>query len=232
LDGDLFCIPILKQISSVSGSLLFTINYECVCARFIPLSAKALNLNTRTRVAFDLNLGTLEQQIESLLAGTGIGYAGGLDVASTPDFWTHLVVLCYQPGTDDDGDPDFFPNAAVSQNVECGFINPLPECRPLDKSDEGFLFGATPDLSTHPTAIVVETIRDLNVGGPVLGEQFTDLEHTVAHEVGHGPGDQDEAADHSEEGLMTSGAPKVIGNNPNNRFTPASINRYRSDRTW
>jgi hypothetical protein len=42
LDGDLFCIPILKQISSVSGSLLFTINYECVCARFIPLSAKAL----------------------------------------------------------------------------------------------------------------------------------------------------------------------------------------------
>lgn len=137
--------------------------------------------------------------------------------------------MCYQGGTGEDGDPDFLPNNAISSNTECGSLPGMTACRPI--IDEGLLFGATPKQARHQTAIFVETIRDLNISGPVLGEQFTDIGHTAAHEIGHGP-TGGEVQDHNEGGIMTAGAPKVIGNATNDSFRPATLHRFRSTEKW
>jgi hypothetical protein len=54
------------------------------------------------------------------------------------------------------------------------------------------------------------------------------LAATICHELGHAPGRQGEAADHSEGGLMQDGAAPI----DQDTFKPQTIRRFRAPPSW
>jgi hypothetical protein len=129
------------------------------------------------------------------------------DLSTTATCWEHLVTVAYQPDRPEDDDP----------------------------GSEGGLNGGTlkPVFLQSFSVIFLETIRDsedFSLRNPVMqsvGQTLflQDVAKVTAHETGHAPGNQTEAQDHAEGGLMSDGA-------SGNTFTAPSLLRFRKSQTW
>lgn len=73
------------------------------------------------------------------------------------------------------------------------------------------------------------------LGNPKKAKNIRDgyyslLFSTVAHEIGHGPGQQDKDTDHEEMGLMAEEVPRI--EELNGRFTSKTLLRFRKTVQW
>jgi len=167
----------------------------------------------------------------------GTGVASGWDLDSYPDFWLRHFVVCYQPGTGEDTDPDPHENCAVSTN--CLPFNapyPLLGLSPLtatmDELEKQGLTVRNTDLHVTATSTVYkETIRDGHLD-PTSGQFW----QYVAHEIGHSTLDingqkNPTGTEHNEGGLMADSA--VLQNLPEwQRFAPTTLIRFRGAGRW
>ena len=185
-------------------------------AYILPIDAAAEGLNANKRVPFKRNAG---------IGLTGSPFdQGNLQLKGTdkPEFWAYSVVLAYQPGLGDDGDPD----------------------------TEEPLLGFNPDDYALTTAkgfcvVWLEAVRDkewslnqsqIQEGGfsdnraPTYEQAYLGrLYGVIAHEIGHAPGTGiTSVLDHSEQGLMAKGAARVR----EEIFTAQTVDRFRSASKW
>jgi hypothetical protein len=139
---------------------------------------------------------------------TSLDDAQNMDGANRTEYWYHFLVIGYQPGTGEDGDP--VAEATLrGVTVGTGFI-PLYNCY---------------------SAVFLEAIRDplVNLVGTSSFPQFfqQQLELTIAHEIGHAAGGHDNTEDHNEGGLM-----QQEPNLSEAEFSPKSVERFRSVTEW
>jgi hypothetical protein len=165
------------------------------------------------------------------------GISAQWDLGSSNGYWARHLVVCYQPGTYEDGDGDEHENCGISDNClapnqpyPLGGLSALPN---IDK-----VFGLTVRnevfFDTALTTVYLETVRD-EITDPTAQK----LWQVVAHELGHMTLDQagdtpPGGAAHAEGGLM-SGPPE--GNQLQDipgmqRFTGITLRRFREAKRW
>ena len=176
-------------------------------------NANAEGLNPNKEIPFALN---------AYPAGVGLIsiFDDAKDLNDSSLFWAHTLVFGYQPDIDEDGDP----------NAESGG-DPLLGGTPKS------LFGTSQGYSV----IYVESIRDKlfrtypdstftnSIAQPVLQTLLiNEIMGVIVHEIGHSPGGHYGGTDHTEGGLMITGAASI----ENNVFTPATVKRFRNAERW
>jgi hypothetical protein len=149
-------------------------------------------------VAFDMHLS--DQDVEY---GWG-SWADARDLSSSAEFWSCLVVGCWEATENWDADPDL-----------CFSLAPPYSARP---GAEGVESGCT-DGDSGRAAIYMEALRD-DFGCM----RTTDEAHTVTHEIGHTCGSHDDDVPNS---IMEIHAPS-----DENRFASESIVIFRSEVRW
>ncbi|MGB2985613.1 MAG: hypothetical protein WBE26_06990, partial [Phycisphaerae bacterium] len=149
-------------------------------------------------VVFDMHLSDLDIEY-------GLGtWSDERDLSSGVNFWSCLIVGCWEAGQNWDGDPD-----------HCFSLTPPYVARP---GAEGIEKGCT-DGDSGRVAIYMQGLAD-DTGCLYR----TDEAHTVTHEIGHTCGSHD---DHVPGSIMEEGAPRG-----ENRFAAESIVIFRSEVTW
>jgi hypothetical protein len=170
---------------------------------YVDIVAVDAALNLRPTVAFELNLTDFEAQV-------GHEYDNHQDVFSSAEYWAALLVAGYQGNDDDDEDGDFDRGDNGSPQGSNLF------------GDEYIKVGITVEDSDNASVVFLEVIRDY---GPIQGK---DLDHTIAHEIGHSAGaNTPEELDHAELGIMATGAPI-----DQNQFTAKTLKRFREANPW
>ncbi|MFA6962524.1 MAG: hypothetical protein WC205_17340 [Opitutaceae bacterium] len=115
-----------------------------------------------------------------------------------------------------------------------------------DPNPEPPLQGGTPKAGVTSSSfgfsvIYMESNRELEISSPLQPSSLANAEvmqgfndryysrlyGTIAHEIAHAPGKQQEGIDHSEGGLMSDGGAKI-----NVDFTMKSLRRFRSATSW
>jgi len=135
----------------------------------------------------------------------GLGtWSDDRDLSSSAEFWSCLVVGCWEAGQDWDGDPDHCFSLTVPYVARPGA--------------EGIEKGCT-DGDSGQGAIYMQGLAD--DAGCLYR---TDEAHIVTHEIGHTCGSHD---DHVPGSIMEVGAPRG-----ENRFATESIVIFRSEVTW
>jgi hypothetical protein len=137
--------------------------------------------------------------------------------ADKPEFWAFTLVFAYQGLEEDDG----------------------------DDNDEAILAGATREplggLLHSFSTVYLEAIRDrqfartpprnfvlTNNATTLRSSYLEDIYVTMAHEIGHAPGNQFEKTDHKEGGVMVKGATGAARSG----FSSQTIRRFRSAASW
>lgn len=175
------------------------------------VDANASGWNTGRTIPFFLN----KDVFDNPWTLSGI-FDSAKNVFDSSVFWAHTVTIGYQPKFSED----------------------------RDNNDESALLGTTAESLTAVafgySAIYDETIRDYAYDGResnyYLPLNYRLLEHsyygwlfgTIAHEMGHAPGNGFEnLTDHAEKYLMQKGGDEISKD-----FAPASIKRFRSSTSW
>jgi hypothetical protein len=170
---------------------------------YVQITPLASLFNPNPTVVFDLNLTDSDLEL-------GVGYDNSQDVLSTGSFWAALLVMGYQGNAIDDQDGDF----DLGQNSS-------PRGQNLS-ADPYIQVGVTVEDSDNASVVFIEVLRDFGQ------QEGKDLDHTIAHEIGHSAGNNTPAAvDHAELGIMTTGAP-----NDKNSFTAPTLKRFREANPW
>jgi hypothetical protein len=208
-DDDRYWPPSLLNSSSEilpKLDLITPVVSEKYAAAYIKLvDVEILGLNPNRIVPFDLyeNPGSLFGTVAD----------NEQDLADEPYFWVHTVTAGYQPsGLGYRNDVDLDPDTEVGR---------LGRAYPPRRVSVPYL----------------ETIRDTykdgltKAWGTVLfprAEKFVrdEIDATVAHEIGHGPGGQAADADHKEQGLMGDQGQIT------DLFSPKTIHRFRKAVRW
>ncbi len=168
------------------------------------------SLNTHRTVTFRLNLK--DWQLRAAGA-SGRFCASGQDIRTSEQYWASLLVSCYQGTTDADQDPDH-------RDGENNSI--FPSKRDPVTEDPFYDWGGTPETARNLSVFHVEVQRDMG-----RYAQY-DLDHTIAHEIGHAGGpSNDPKADHAELGLMSKEPQTHL-----NAFLPATLKRFREAVKW
>ena len=144
----------------------------------------------------------------------------------TPQFWCFSVVFGYQPEKSEDGDGrEELPLSGESPYHRFSG-QPAGYSVIWYEALRDYTFGAGREkVDPHPA--------NFNIGfqADFYRNAYTNwLYGTIAHELGHGPGRQEESADHDELGLMRAGADKI--DEASAVFTPKTILRFRSRPSW
>jgi hypothetical protein len=144
---------------------------------------------------------------EELLFGQG-DWNDSKGLTTSSSFWACLIVGCWEPGQDEDRDPDL-----------CWAIPPY-----VTPGGETGLFGATRPrtftIGGGESAIFMQTLADQEVCLP-----STDEVHTVTHEIGHTCGAECES--HVPNSIMAEGAPAGESS-----FAPETIKVFREQDDW
>jgi hypothetical protein len=146
---------------------------------------------------------------------TGV-FDSAKNVFDSSTFWAHTVTIGYQPDFSEDRD----------NNNENPLLGVTPE-NPLTDAAFGY------------SAIYDETIRDYayeifradqyqpSIYPNIERYYYGLLFGIIAHETGHAPGKRGEGDDHAEKGLM-----KQYGDQIAVDFSPQSIKRFRTSKSW
>ena len=160
--------------------------------------------NTSNLVSFDLNLNDTEVQL-------GVGWDNEQNIFSEPAFWTALLVIAFQSSGNQDQDSD----------IQMGINGSVPSI-PNPNPDLFIQVGITVEDGDNASVVFLETIRDI---GAIAQK---DLDHTIAHEMGHSAGNNiSEEIEHNEGGIMSPGAP-----NFENNYSPETLARFRGVVKW
>jgi hypothetical protein len=175
------------------------------------VDANAAGWNPRRTIPFFLN-----KDVFYPLTMTGV-FDGAQDLVDSQIFWAHTATFGYQPDFSEDRD----------NNDEAGLLGTTQE-NPFTAVAFGY------------SAIYEETIRDHAYDGRAsnyyLPLNYKLLEQsyygwlfgTIAHEIGHAPGNGFETyTDHAESHLMQKGGDEISKD-----FAPASIKRFRTSISW
>lgn len=174
-------------------------------------NANAEGFNPTKRIAFKRNEKAVGFAFSSV-------FDDAKDITDRSSFWAHTVTFGYQAEVGEDRDP----------NTE----EPLTGGTPynlLTGSKQGY------------SAVFLESIRDerwdqiasANINNPatypfLTNNYYLEILGVVAHEVGHGPGNQSEDDDHKEEGIMQIGGATIQAA----KFSPLTIKRFRQSTKW
>ncbi len=173
--------------------------------------ANDLGFNKRPIIPFQLNATAKS------LAATP--YDSMKDVHDSERFWAITLAFGYQWDEDHDHDPDEenspqadtpkFPYTGVTM-----FSSVAMECFRDD------VFG------------VLEKIPEQQRKTPIIYQEYHDnyvnfLYGTIAHEIGHSPGGQNEDGNHNEFGLMQKDGASIDAD-----FTNKTITRFRKAKKW
>ncbi len=199
-DDDYEIVP-LSLVSSTDTLLARVSAYYAPA--FIEMSKAA---NPEPSIPFKLN------QSDNPL--TLPNWASEKDGSSSSFYWHHLVSLGFQSTLDDDIDGE-----------DIGSAGGTPE-------ENAFGMGIS---VAEYSAIFVENIRELDIGvgarsqtAARQNEILDSIAITIAHELGHAPGDNLASADHAEEGLMKNGG----ASDTKVPFSALSIKRFRQTNDW
>ena len=170
-------------------------------------------------------LGWNTTQIIPFVRHADIGLVGTpLDVGNhelkgkdRPEFWAHTVVFGYESEHDEDGDPTSEdPLLGITRKPFGGIFHTFSAVYVEAIRDHQF--------SQVPASVFVSVNERQNFRNRVLEEMYA----TIAHEIGHAPGNQLQGDDHDEKWLMTAGtaAATRLG------FGPKSVKRFRAAKSW
>jgi hypothetical protein len=150
-----------------------------------------------------------------LFDGNGGIFDDVKDVNDSELFWSQTLTFGYQPDAAEDADP--------------GDERPL---RGITAKRDGIYRGG---VSVVYLEMARESAESTLAGGSSVqfkqNTYFAWLHGTAAHEIGHGPGDQSEAADHAELALMHPDG-SALTSAPEFDFAPAAIKRFRGTKRW
>jgi len=179
------------------------------------VDANDLGLNPRRSISFDLNASIWGPALDS--------FDDVMDLEDSSFFWAHTVIFAFEPNASYSGDP-------------------IRADSPVNLGGTPKQIVSIPPFKSHGYSVVyVEPIRDLEIADSysddfVFSPAFAELLRgkilallwgTVAHEIGHSPGNQSEGGDHSELGLMKEGG-APIGTD----FSAKSLKRFRAASGW
>lgn len=213
-------LPVSDQLRQL---IISNIRPDYAAAFIEIMSADAAMLNLRPEMPFELNAGNPNTPLPSV-------FDDAQDVICTDYFWSHTVVLGYQPTADSDADPSregatygltgvdglgnpfYFKSRGMSAIYVEMIREGMIQNTPLVNLDYVYDYPAYDDESNK---IIV---REKFFGG---------LYGVIAHEVGHGCGGQFD--DHYEMGLMTGGQVSSVYTHD---FSALTIKRFRGVKKW
>jgi hypothetical protein len=175
------------------------------------VNANALGWNTQTNIAFarHADIGTTTSLLD-----VGNQQLKGTD---KPEFWAFTVVFAYQGLDKEDGEDDSeAPLAGATREPLGGLLHSFSAVY-LEAIRER-------QFALLPAAYFTTT----NNKGVLRSAYFEDLYVTMAHEIGHAPGNQLEGTDHKEGAVMVKGA---IGVNRSG-FNAKTLRRFRTATSW
>jgi hypothetical protein len=152
------------------------------------------------------------------------------DLVDRPEFWAHTVTFAYQGEVnlygikfDRDLDPDGAPLLAGTPKVP--FVN-------WSSGYSGVFLEVIRDSAFLYLEMDSPERRAAKLSSPIQMEKIKNelrdlILGTMAHEIGHSPGGENEDENHEEEDLMRDG-----GSSINTPFSPASIRRFRGAVQW
>lgn len=211
--------------SGRSGEFINAMQFRFDPAYIKLVDANALGWNATQTIPFRRNAPAVD------LIGNSVFDAGNLDLKGDdrPEFWCFSVGFGYQPGAGGDGDG----------HEEIPLSGGTPQTSPWLVGDNNRPFGYC--------VVFLESIRDYEFGvGRIARDpdpaRFKDPQKAsllrseylgwiygvIAHELGHGPGRQSEAADHDEESLMRKGGSNI----DDEGWAAKTLRRFRTSPSW
>jgi hypothetical protein len=200
-DDDGYCLPPSFSPPLPKLNLITDKVREKYFPAYIYVEQVADSDNSNKTITFHLNTSTG-------ILFTDLDDATDIANADCEKWWGFLLASAFQPASSEDGDPDSgTPSGEAPTQGE-----------------------TTSNWAIDVCAIYLEAIREnCNgfFGNPVAMATVMqdELDGTVAHELGHPPGNSAFYSDHSELGLMGAGS-------TSGTFKPATLKRFRSAVRW
>ena len=147
------------------------------------------------------------------------------DLIDEETLWVSLITTAYQPDLGNDADPNEEGSALE------GVTRPSPSLFPSYEHSTVFVEACRDQISFDYTLRLPASSR-LEVKQKILDRLNLYIIGIATHEIGHQPGNGDEADDHAEMGLMARGG-GVSPNNPSEAgFSAKTVLRFRKAHTW